>query len=70
MLAHIIPASDVVVALRIGCFNLVLAFEVTNGFHDTSNAIATAISNELHRRAGRRNLRLRTHWWRSCRPVS
>jgi PiT family inorganic phosphate transporter len=43
MLAHVIPASGVVIAILIGCFILVLAFEATNGFHDTSNAVATVI---------------------------
>ena len=43
MLAHIVPSSDAVIALLIGCFILVLAFEATNGFHDTSNAVATVI---------------------------
>jgi PiT family inorganic phosphate transporter len=43
MLAHVTPSSDVVIALLIGCFILVLAFEATNGFHDTSNAVATVI---------------------------
>jgi PiT family inorganic phosphate transporter len=43
MLVHFVPSSDVVVAMLIGCFILVLAFEATNGFHDTSNAVATVI---------------------------
>ena len=43
MLAHFAPASGAVVAMLIGCFILVLAFEATNGFHDTSNAVATVI---------------------------
>ena len=43
MLAHFDPASGAVLALLIGCFILVLAFEATNGFHDTSNAVATVI---------------------------
>lgn len=43
MLLHIAPASDLVIALLITCFVLVLAFEATNGFHDTSNAVATVI---------------------------
>ncbi len=43
MLATFAPASSVVVAMLIGCFVLVLAFEATNGFHDTANAVATVI---------------------------
>ncbi len=43
MLAHFAPASGVVIAMLVGCFVLVLAFEGTNGFHDTSNAVATVI---------------------------
>jgi PiT family inorganic phosphate transporter len=43
MLLHIMPASGLVIALLIACFVLVLAFETTNGFHDTSNAVATVI---------------------------
>jgi PiT family inorganic phosphate transporter len=43
MLAHILPSSAAVIALLVGCFVLVLAFEATNGFHDTSNAVATVI---------------------------
>ena len=37
------PASGIVVAMLIACFLMVLAFEATNGFHDTSNAVATVI---------------------------
>lgn len=37
--------------MLIGCFFLVLAFEATNGFHDTSNAVATVIyTNSLRPR--------------------
>ncbi len=43
MLAHFDPGSAAIVAMLIGCFILVLAFEATNGFHDTSNAVATVI---------------------------
>jgi len=43
MLVHFTPSSDVVVAMLVGCFVLVLAFEATNGFHDTANAVATVI---------------------------
>src|ERR1700744_2585903 len=43
MLAHFSPTSDIVIAMLVCCFVLVLAFEATNGFHDTSNAVATVI---------------------------
>jgi PiT family inorganic phosphate transporter len=43
MLFHFIASSDVVIGMLIGCLVLVLAFEATNGFHDTSNAVATVI---------------------------
>jgi PiT family inorganic phosphate transporter len=43
MLVHFMPSSDIVIALLVGCLILVLAFEATNGFHDTSNAVATVI---------------------------
>jgi PiT family inorganic phosphate transporter len=43
MLVHFLPSSGIVVALLVGCFFLVLAFEATNGFHDTANAVATVI---------------------------
>ena len=43
MLAHFAPASGIVLAMLAGCFVLVLAFEATNGFHDTANAVATVI---------------------------
>jgi PiT family inorganic phosphate transporter len=43
MLVHLAPASGVVIAMLVVCFILVLAFEATNGFHDTSNAVATVI---------------------------
>ena len=43
MLVHFAPSSAAVVAMLAGCFVLVLAFEATNGFHDTSNAVATVI---------------------------
>ena len=43
MLAHFTPSSGIVIAMLIGCFVMVLAFEATNGFHDTSNAVATVI---------------------------
>ncbi len=43
MLVHFVASSDVIIAMLVGCFILVLAFEATNGFHDTSNAVATVI---------------------------
>ena len=43
MFVHFVPSSNIVIAMLIGCFILVLAFEATNGFHDTSNAVATVI---------------------------
>jgi PiT family inorganic phosphate transporter len=43
MLVHFVPSSDVIIAMLVICFFLVLAFEATNGFHDTSNAVATVI---------------------------
>lgn len=43
MLAHFIPSSGIVIAMLLACFLMVLAFEATNGFHDTSNAVATVI---------------------------
>ncbi len=43
MLVHFAPSSAAVIAMLVGCFILVLAFEATNGFHDTSNAVATVI---------------------------
>jgi PiT family inorganic phosphate transporter len=43
MLVHVTPASGIVVAMLVACFLMVLAFEATNGFHDTSNAVATVI---------------------------
>lgn len=43
MLVHFVASSGVVIAMLIACFVMVLAFEATNGFHDTSNAVATVI---------------------------
>ena len=43
MLVHFAPSSGIVIAMLVACFILVLAFEVTNGFHDTANAVATVI---------------------------
>ena len=43
MLAMIAPGSAGAVALLAACLALVLAFEFSNGFHDTANAVATVI---------------------------
>jgi inorganic phosphate transporter, PiT family len=43
MFAAIPPSSPVAIAVLVFCFILVLAFEVSNGFHDTANAVATVI---------------------------
>jgi PiT family inorganic phosphate transporter len=43
LLAHFVPDSSIVIAMLVACFVMVLAFEATNGFHDTSNAVATVI---------------------------
>src|SRR5579872_3253548 len=43
MLEHLTAASGSALALLAGCLVLVLTFEVTNGFHDTANAVATVI---------------------------
>lgn len=43
MLVHFMPSSSIVVAMLVICLILVLAFEATNGFHDSSNAVATVI---------------------------
>ena len=43
MLVHFVPASGIVIAMLVACLVMVLAFEATNGFHDTSNAVATVI---------------------------
>jgi PiT family inorganic phosphate transporter len=43
MLVHFAPASGIVIAMLVACFVMVLAFEATNGFHDTANAVATVI---------------------------
>jgi PiT family inorganic phosphate transporter len=37
------PGSTLALALLVACFVLVLAFEISNGFHDTANAVATVI---------------------------
>lgn len=43
MLVHFVPSSSIVIAMLLACFVMVLAFEATNGFHDSSNAVATVI---------------------------
>jgi phosphate/sulfate permease len=48
MLANVEPSSATAIAILVVCLVLVLAFETTNGFHDTANAVATVIySNSL-----------------------
>jgi len=43
MLVHFVPSSGIIIAMLVACFAMVLAFEATNGFHDSSNAVATVI---------------------------
>lgn len=43
MLVHFVASSGIVIAMLLVCFAMVLAFEATNGFHDSSNAVATVI---------------------------
>ena len=43
MFAHLAIGSAPTLALLGACFILVLAFEFSNGFHDTANAVATVI---------------------------
>jgi PiT family inorganic phosphate transporter len=43
MFAAIAPSSPIAFAVLVFCFVLVLAFEFSNGFHDTANAVATVI---------------------------
>ncbi len=43
MFAAIAPSSPVALGVLVFCFVLVLAFEFSNGFHDTANAVATVI---------------------------
>ena len=43
MLAHFAPSSAVVVAMLVICLVMVLVFEMSNGFHDSANAVATVI---------------------------
>lgn len=43
MFTSVAPSSPIAFAVPIFCFGLVLAFEFSNGFHDTANAAATVI---------------------------
>ena len=43
MFAAITPGSPLALGLLAFCFLLVIAFEISNGFHDTANAVATVI---------------------------
>jgi inorganic phosphate transporter, PiT family len=43
LLTHLDPASSLAIGLLIFSFVLVIAFEASNGFHDTANAVATVI---------------------------
>jgi PiT family inorganic phosphate transporter len=43
MFAAVAPSSPIALAVLVVCFVLVLAFEFSNGFHDTANAVATVI---------------------------
>jgi PiT family inorganic phosphate transporter len=43
LLSHLDPASSLAIGLLIFSFILVIAFEASNGFHDTANAVATVI---------------------------
>lgn len=43
MFAAVAPSSPLALAVLLFCFVLVLAFEFSNGFHDTANAVATVI---------------------------
>lgn len=43
MFAAVAPSSPIAFAVLLFCFVLVLAFEFSNGFHDTANAAATVI---------------------------
>ena len=41
MLELLAPGAPLTLALLWACLGLVLAFEFSNGFHDTANAVAT-----------------------------
>src|SRR5579875_285748 len=43
MFDAVAPSSPIALAALVFCFLLVLAFEFSNGFHDTANAVATVI---------------------------
>jgi inorganic phosphate transporter, PiT family len=43
MLAHFAPSSTIITVMLVACLIMVLAFEASNGFHDSSNAVATVI---------------------------
>ena len=43
MFSAVLPGSTLALALLGFCLVLVIAFEVSNGFHDTANAVATVI---------------------------
>lgn len=43
VLAHFAPSSTIVMVMLVVCLIMVLAFEASNGFHDSSNAVATVI---------------------------
>ena len=43
MFVHFMPSSGIVVAMLVVCLVMVLAFEATGGFHDSSNALGTVI---------------------------
>jgi inorganic phosphate transporter, PiT family len=43
MLVYFSPSSPASITALIFCFGLVLAFEATNGFHDSANVVATVI---------------------------
>lgn len=43
MLVRFMPSSVIVVAMLVVCPGVVLAFDATNGFHDSSTAVATVI---------------------------
>jgi inorganic phosphate transporter, PiT family len=43
MLVYFSSSSPASIPALIFCFGLVLAFEATNGFHDSANVVATVI---------------------------
>ena len=50
MLSFLAQGSPTTAGSLIACLALVLAFEFSNGFHDTANAVATVIyTNSLKR---------------------